>query len=120
MNLHKFIELVDRKMVPIERAVLLHDEKATIDDSYDIEYTTRLQLWQRTRLSPESSGKCRFETDQIVDRVRGRAVMDIHRSLYSDVYPMLVALETAVRYGEESDVLSHLDQLRSLITGFGR
>jgi hypothetical protein len=117
VNLHKFIELVDRKMVPIERAVLEHTEASTIDDSYDIEYTTRLQLWQKTRLQPAASGKTSLETDQIVERVRGRAIMDIHRSLYVDAYTELVALETAVRFGDEDDALASVYRLRHLITG---
>jgi hypothetical protein len=117
VKLHKFIEIVERRMVPIERAFVELTEASTIDDSYDIEYTTCLQLWQKTRLSPEASGRTSFETDQIVERVRERAVLDIHRSLYSDAYPLLVALETAVRYGDERDVLSHMNRLRSLITG---
>jgi hypothetical protein len=117
MNLHKYIEVVERRMVPIERALLEHTEASTIDDSYDVEYTTRLTLWQRTRLQPAASGKSRFETDQIVERVRERAILDIHRSLYADAYTELVALETAVRFGEERDVLAHMDRLRSLITG---
>jgi hypothetical protein len=117
MNLHKFIELVDRKMVPVERAVMLHDEEPTTDASYDIEYTTRLQLWQKTRLSPGASGKTSLETDQIVERVRERAIMDIHRSLYVDAYTELVALETAVRFGDEDDALASVYRLRHLITG---
>lgn len=117
MNLRDAIQIVDRKLVPINSMVMVHDNRIPDTGAFantDMEYTLELRAWRKVRVSRHAYEMAR-DPDVFDAEIKKTLEKDMHRALTYELRDELNQLEYAIRHeGYEEQVRTFSKVMKQL------